>query len=70
MDVEFNDPDLERLETDADWTGGFAPAIVKAFRRRMQQIRAAVDERDLYALRSLHFKKNSRESANTNALCD
>ena len=57
MDVQFNDDKLDRLETDAAFTGGFSQAIVKAFRRRMQQIRAAKDERDFYALKSLHFEK-------------
>ena len=32
-------------------------AIVRAFRKRMQQIRAAADERDFYSLKSLHFEK-------------
>jgi proteic killer suppression protein len=57
LDVEFENPDLARLESDPTFTGGWDPAIVKAFRRRMQQIRAATDERDLYAIRSLRFKK-------------
>lgn len=51
MDVIFGDSDLDRLETDAQFTGGFAQAIVRAYRRRMQQIRAATDERDLRSAR-------------------
>jgi proteic killer suppression protein len=31
--------------------------MVKAFRKRMQTIRAARDERDFYALQSLRFEK-------------
>ena len=57
MDVRFTDKDLETLEVDERATGGFSQAIVKAFRRRMQLIRAAPDERDFYALKSLHFEK-------------
>lgn len=57
MDVEFADPRLERLESDAAFTAGFAPALVKAFRKRMQLIRAAVDERTFRAMRSLHYEK-------------
>ena len=57
MVVEFEDDDLDRLETDRGFTAGFAPAIVKAFRKRMQYIRGASDERDLYEWRSLHFEK-------------
>ncbi|MBI1776794.1 MAG: type II toxin-antitoxin system RelE/ParE family toxin [Proteobacteria bacterium] len=57
MDVEFKDESLDRLETEAGHSAGFGDAVVKAFRKRMQQIRAATDERTFYALRSLHFEK-------------
>ncbi len=46
MEVEFGDPDLDRLETDANFTAG-----------RLQQVRAALDERDLYALKGLRVEK-------------
>lgn len=57
MDVTFEDDDLETLERDAKFDAGHSPAIVKAFRKRMQLIRAAADERDFYNLRSLHFER-------------
>ena len=57
MEVEFDDDSLDRLETDRDFAAGFDLAIVKGFRKAMQVIRAAADERDLYAMKSLHFKK-------------
>ena len=57
MDVEFSDKGLDRLETDPEFKAGFGEAVVKAYRKRMQQLRAADDERDLYALKSLHFEK-------------
>ncbi|NQW24686.1 MAG: type II toxin-antitoxin system RelE/ParE family toxin [SAR202 cluster bacterium] len=57
MEVRFASKNLEELECDAEATGGFSPAIVKAFRKRMQFIRAAPDERDFYAWKSLHFEK-------------
>jgi toxin HigB-1 len=57
VEVRFADADLDRLETDPSFDGGFSEAIVKAFRKRMQGIRAASDERDFYALRSLNFEK-------------
>ena len=57
MNVEFKDHDLDRLETDAKFTGRFGPAVVSAFRRRMQTIRTAPDERTFYQSRSLHFEK-------------
>lgn len=44
MEVEFDDGDLDRLETDARFTAGLSQEIVRAFRKRMQQIRAFKDE--------------------------
>jgi len=57
MDVKFEDALLRRLEADATYTGEFDAAIVKAFRKRMQLIRAAADERAFYAMKSLHYEK-------------
>jgi proteic killer suppression protein len=57
MDVEFEDDSLKRLETDPGFTAGHDAAIVKAYRKRVQMIRAAIDERDFYALKSLHYEK-------------
>ena len=57
MDVAFKDESLDRLETDASFSAGFGGTVVKAYRKRMQQIRAATDERTLYAHRSLHVEK-------------
>src|SRR5260370_33090649 len=57
MDVSFKHKSLEQLETDAGATAGLGDGIDKAFRKRMQQIRAATDERTFYAYRSLNFEK-------------
>lgn len=57
MDVDFDDDSLRRLETDREHNGGYAPEVVKAFRKRMQFIRAVPDERDFYSMRSLNFEK-------------
>jgi len=54
--VEFRDRRLDELETH-DGDGGYHPTIVRAYRRRLQQIRAAVDERDFHSQRSLRFEK-------------
>lgn len=59
MDARFKNGDLDRLETDPNFDAGYSEAIVKAFRKRMQQIRSAVDERDFYAINSLNFEKLS-----------
>jgi proteic killer suppression protein len=57
MEVEFADDDLDRLETEREFTAGFGREVVRGFRKVMQAIRAAPDERDLYRLRGLHFEK-------------
>jgi|SRR6185437_9105628 proteic killer suppression protein len=57
MDVSFNDQSLDRLETDATYSAGLAGALVKAYRRAMQHIRMASDERTLYSRRSFRFEK-------------
>lgn len=57
MDVEFEDEQLRRLEAEVSFTAGLEPAIVKAYRKRLQLIRAAVDERAFYAMKSLHYEK-------------
>lgn len=57
MEVIFTDDDLDRLERDPAFTAGLAPPIVRAFRLRMQTIRAAPDTRDFYALKSLRYEK-------------
>ena len=57
MDVDFEDASLRRLEADPGFTAGYEAALVKAFRKRMQLIRAAIDERAFYAMKSLHYEK-------------
>jgi proteic killer suppression protein len=57
MEVDFADPDLDRLETDPRFTAGFGSPVVKGFRKVMQHIRQAQDERDLYASRGINFHR-------------
>lgn len=59
MDVTFKDQSLDRLETDPSYSAGFGDLVVKAYRRAIQHIRAATDERTLYARRSFRFEKLS-----------
>lgn len=68
MDVAFRDADLDRLETDASFDGGHQPAIVKAFRKRMQAIRAAADERDFRNQKSLRFEKLKADRAHQHSM--
>jgi len=57
MDVEHADESLCRLETDNRFTGGFSAELVRAFRKKLWFLRQAMDERDLYGMKSLHFEK-------------
>lgn len=68
MEVRFKDPLLDSLETDPQATGGFEEAVVSAFRKRMQFIRAAKDERDFYQWKSLHFEKLKGDRAHQHSM--
>ena len=57
MNVRHVDQKLARLEVDPNFGGGWGRDVIKAFRRRMQFIRDAVDERDFYNHKSLHYEK-------------
>ncbi len=57
LEIVFKNDDLEKLESDPSFDGGYSPGVVKAFRKRMQQIRCVPDERDFYNLKSLRFEK-------------
>lgn len=57
MQVRHADKKLERLEHEQDYSAGFDAKVVRAYRKLMQLIRAAVDERAFYALKSLHYEK-------------
>lgn len=57
MEVKFRDKKLDRIESDAAYNGGWIDSIASAFRKRMQVIRSAPDERVFNAMRSLHFEK-------------
>jgi proteic killer suppression protein len=72
MEIEFADPTYDQLEIDASFTGKFPSAVVKAYRKRIQLIRGADDERDFYALKSLHFEKlvGNREGQHSMRLND
>jgi proteic killer suppression protein len=57
FEVRFRDESLEKLEEDTRLDAAYQTGIGRAFRKRMQVIRAAKDERDFYSLKSLHFEK-------------
>lgn len=68
MDVKFADASPDRLETDPRYDGGFSGEIVRAYRMRMQQIRAAPDERTFRALKSLRFEKLKGDRAGQHSI--
>ena len=68
FEVWFKDESLDQLEKDANYDAGHSQAIVKAFRKRMQYIRAAIDERDFYALKSLRFERLKGQRSNQHSM--
>lgn len=58
MRVEYHDEALRRLAHESDYAPkGWDPAVIKSYRKKVQLISAAADERDLYALRGLRLEK-------------
>lgn len=66
MDVEFADDELKRWDTDPDF--GRNDPLVRNFRKVMGAIDSAVDERDLYEMKSLRFEK-LKGNDNTSGRC-
>lgn len=57
MRIEFADERLARICTDEAHKLGLPFAVIKAARRRLIQLEAAIDERDLSNLKGLDYKK-------------
>jgi proteic killer suppression protein len=53
----FYDKGLERLYVQGTGAGHYPEGIAETFVKRIRMIEAAADERDLRALKSLHFEK-------------
>jgi len=68
MEIEFATQDLCDLYTKQNFNAGYGGEIVKAYRKRIQIIKAAKDERDLYALRSNNFEKLKGKRAHEHSL--
>jgi proteic killer suppression protein len=56
VDIRFKDEALARLAVE-EGDGGYPPGIAKAFRKRVQTVEAAPDERVLRSWKSLHFEE-------------
>lgn len=57
MDCEFKSVKLEDVFFDHDSTLGHGSAVDKAYRKVLGKILAAIDERDLRAMKSLRYHK-------------
>ena len=57
MRIEFANDDLARIYTDEAHRMGLPFAVIKAARRKLIQLEAARDERDLRNLKGLNYKK-------------
>ena len=68
MEKEFATQDLRDLYTKQDSNAGYGKDVVKAYRKRIQIIEAAKDERDLYAIKSNHFEKLKGNRAHERSL--
>lgn len=68
MKVEFANAALARICTDEAHKMGLPVAVIVAARRRLVQIEAALDERDLRNLKSLNYKKRKGGSDETRSI--
>ncbi|MDR6659722.1 proteic killer suppression protein [Tardiphaga robiniae] len=59
MRIVFDDERLSRICTDEAHRLGLPIAVISAARRRLIQLDAARDERDLRNLKGMHYKKLS-----------
>lgn len=57
MKVRYDDDELERLESDPEYSGGFETPIVRAIRKVLNLIRGVPNETSLYKWPSLRFEK-------------
>ena len=68
MRFTFKTRALEQLYTTGKGERKYPSAVVDAFFDVMTSIAAAVDERDLYALKSLHYEKLKGSRAHQHSL--
>ena len=58
MRVEYHDEVLRRLAEEREYAPkGWDPDVIKSYRKKVQLISAAQNERDLYAMRGLRMEK-------------
>lgn len=57
MEIEFAEPEMEKLAKDAKYIGKHSFAKIKKYRERINRIMQAMNRRDLYAQKSLRLEK-------------
>lgn len=57
MRVRFADDRLRKVEDEGEHHAGLPAGVARRFRERMQVIRDAANERELYLWKSLHVEK-------------
>ena len=69
MRFQFADDELRRLYSDPDFhLPRLGPDLTTQYRRKMQVLVSAGDERDLRAMRSLHFEKLAGKRAHQHSI--
>lgn len=57
MKIRFGDDKLAKLYSEGSKSKEYPKGVLEAFVRRVRTIESVTDERDLRALKSLHFEK-------------
>lgn len=69
MRVVFEDDDLRRPAEDASYAPRpWGTDVIKAYWKKIQVLRAAIDERDLRAMRSLRLERLKGNRAGTSSI--
>ena len=68
LEVVICDDALLALAIDKNARSGFPQSVEKKFRFRIQQMMSFGDERDFYAIKSLHFEKLKGDRSHQHSL--
>ncbi|MBD0855050.1 plasmid maintenance system killer protein [Corynebacterium striatum] len=67
--ILFEDDELQRMAEDASYIPKrWGSDIIKAYRKKIQILKGAVDERDLRAMRSLHLEQLKGDRAGASSI--
>lgn len=69
MHIDFRDDELRSMATDSTYRSRrWGPEVVRAYRKTIQTLIAATDERDLRNLRSLHLEQLKGDRRGTSSI--